>query len=117
VSLDPGQLAFLQLICPEARPAEEAGQAMVILPDLKVPLGAEVRTMKGLLYPGLHSGYTTRLFLSESLQAERPVIGTSPANWTTHVLLGHTWHTWSWNQVPASLPLAQMLNAHLEALR
>lgn len=117
MSLDPSQLSLLQAIYPDARQVEESSQSMVLLPTLKVALGSEFRAMKGLLHPGPHSGYTTRLFLSETLQAERPVIGSSPANWTTHILLGHAWHTWSWNQVPASLPLVQILIAHLDALR
>jgi hypothetical protein len=117
VSLDQGQVAFIQHICPRARQVAEAGQEMVLLPGLKVSLGSEIRVMDGLLCPFSHSNYSTRLFLSESLHAERPMIGPHAANWSTHILLGQAWHTWSWNNVPAHLPLAQMLVAHLEALR
>jgi hypothetical protein len=33
------------------------------------------------------------------------------------VVLGKTWYTWSWNQVPAGLRPAEMLAEHLRGLR
>lgn len=104
------QLAPLRSIYPEARALYEGSQPYVFIPQLAVSVGDCTRHMDGLLCPGQHGGYSSRLFLAESV-IERG------ANWTHHNILGRLWHTWSWNGVSADLPLVQMLLAHLGALR
>jgi hypothetical protein len=81
---------------------------MIFLPGLKVRVNGEIRVLDGLLCPSELHGYTTRLFLSE-------VIAGKGQNWKTYVFLGRTWHAPSWQNVESSLPLPQMLLAHLDA--
>ena len=81
---------------------------MILLPRLKVRVNGEIRVLDGLLCPSELHGYTTRLFLSE------PIPGKGQ-NWKTYVILGRTWHAPSWQNVESSLPLPQMLLAHLDA--
>ena len=88
----------------------------VDLPAQPVDTGERRRVLDALLCPGPHSGYATRLFLAEPIP-ERDRIQGQAANWTVHSILGRAWHSWSWQNVQASLPLHQMLLAHLHALR
>jgi hypothetical protein len=84
----------------------EAGRDFIFLPGLKV-CG---RTVDGLLCPAELHGYTTRLLLSEQISGRGQ-------NWKSFSIVGRTWYTPSWQNVPASLPLAQMLVAHLVMYR
>jgi len=106
----PEQLRTLAAMCPGASVIPEAGIDYVFLPSLKLTVGSEERMVDALLCPAQHGGYSTRLFLAQSV----PERG---QNWTSHVICGRTWQTWSWNQVPAELTLPQILLAHLRALR
>lgn len=103
------QLAELQLMCPGAAFKTEAGQTFVHLPDLNIPVGAGNVTRDALLTLSGHSGYASRLFLS----APVPERG---ANWTSHTVLGRTWHTPSWRDVHPTHPI-EMLLQHLKAYR
>jgi hypothetical protein len=102
------ELEELRVVCPEAREMAEGGLEYILLPKLKVP-GANAG-IDALLCPQGHSGYTTRLFLSS-------VIGGKGQNWSVHTILSRTWHTCSWNNVPASQRLAEILVQHLRAFR
>lgn len=82
----------------------------VFLPALKVKVTGTEHVLDGLLCPVPHGSYTTRLFLSERLSQRGQ-------NWTIHSILAREWHTWSWNNVPPTLPLMQILLAHLGSLR
>jgi len=104
------QIASLSTVCERAQVMSEAGVDMVVLDKLTVRVGGQAHKLDAVLCPSTHSGYTTRLFLSQSF----PQKG---GNWTVHQLLGRQWHTWSWQGVPADLPLLQMLMCHLDALR
>lgn len=108
--ITPEQLATLAAICAQAQVMTEAGIEFVVLKRLKVRVNGQVHELDALLCPRAHSGYATRLFLSQRF----PQKGN---NWTVHQLLGRQWHTWSWQGVPADLPLLQMLMCHLDALR
>jgi hypothetical protein len=103
-------LTGLRAICEQPEVLGEGGTKYIFLPNLKVSVAGTLRTLDGLLCPGPHNGYATRLFLSQPF-TERG------ANWTRWQILGRTWHTWSWKDVPASLPLIQMVLEHLRALR
>jgi hypothetical protein len=103
-------LAELTLFCLGARLFTEAGHRYVDLPGLSFTSDGQQVVRDALLGIDAHGGYLTRLFLS----APVPNKG---GNWSTHVVLGRTWHTWSWNHVPATLRLAQILAEHLRALR
>ena len=108
--VEAAQLETLRPFSATAAAMSEAGIEYVYLPGLKVTVAGVVRELDALLCPMQHGGYTTRLFLS----APFPERG---QNWTASTILGRSWHTCSWNNVPASLPPLQILRAHLEALR
>lgn len=110
MSIDQKQLAEIAALIPGARVMPDAGIDYIFLPGLKVGVGQEERVLDALLCPVQHGGYSTRLFLAEPL----PQRG---QNWTIHNILSRSWHTWSWNNVPANLSLMQILSAHLKALR
>ena len=110
------QLELLVSIYPRAKSVTENNTQFVYLPELKIAVGENIKTLDALLCPSIHSGYSTRLFFSEPI-IERSNNVSQPANWTAHTILGKTWHTWSWNGVSENLPLVQMLLAHLGALR
>jgi len=105
-------LSGLKRICAGAEWVTEGGKDYVLLPGLKVLTNGASVEMDGLLRPGEHNGYKTRLFVSEPL----PGKGNGGA-WSVHTICGRTWHTWSWNNVPEDIPLVQMLMGHLMALR
>lgn len=95
---------------PEATVSREAGSSYILFPQLKATFAGEVRCMDVLLCPIAHSGYTTRLFLSEPIHARGQ-------NWSEHFILGKKWHTPSFNNVPETLPLKEILMAHLRPLK
>lgn len=110
MSLDEKQLREIQAHIPGARVVPDVGVDYIFLPALKISVGQEERVLDALLCPVQHGSYSTRLFLAEPI----PQRG---QNWTTHNILSRQWHTWSWNNVPASLLPMQILLAHLIALR
>jgi hypothetical protein len=114
--LDNQQIASLFSICPDVNLKQEHNRQFLYLPKLKIPVGESIKVVDALLCPSEHSGYTTRLFLSEPI-SERPTISGKAANWTVHSILARTWHSWSWQGVSADLPLVQMLLAHTRALK
>lgn len=110
MSIAAEQLVALRQIYPEARVMAEGGAEYVFIPGIKVTVGDQVRELDGLLHPSQSGGYSTRLYLSAAVPERQQ-------NWQASTLLGRTWHTWSWNNVPATIPLARMLCEHLVALR
>jgi hypothetical protein len=105
---DADALAELRLVCPGASLKSESGQTFVDLPGLKIPVGSETVVRNGLLSLQAHSGYTSRLFVSEQIAAPQV------QNWTAHTVLGRTWHTPSWNNVAPGRSV-EMLLQHLKA--
>jgi hypothetical protein len=87
----------------------EGGQQLPYLPHLQIQSSAGLIAVDALLYPYQHGGYTTRLFFDKQINA--PGVN----NWTAHPLCGRQWWTWSWNNVPATLPWLQILANHLRA--
>jgi hypothetical protein len=106
--VDDAAMKELRAICPGAQEMIEAGIAYIHLPQLTLPCAPGV--VEGLLCIQQHGGYTTRLFLSQQV----PQKG---SNWSVHQILGRTWHTWSWNNVPATLRPAEILIGHMRAFR
>ena len=104
------QLEHLKGLCESVRVVQEGGTSYVHLEKLRFRVGGANQVSDAILCPTAHSGYLTRLFLS----APFPSKG---ANWSVHQVLGRPWHTWSWQGVPADLPLLQMLLCHLDALK
>lgn len=110
MSLPDDQLRALREVNPGARVLDEGEVTYVFLPKQPIQVGERWRAMDALLCPSKHSGYDTRLFLDQPIK-ERA------ANWTEHVILGRSWHTFSWNGVSSRQPLMQILLAHLAVLR
>lgn len=108
--MDTQQFEDLQAIVPGAIVMRDGAIDYVFLPGFKMQVAGTERMLDCLLCPVQHGGYTTRLFLSERLTQRGQ-------NWSVHNILGREWHTWSWNDVPPTLPLMQILLAHLGALR
>lgn len=103
------QLIELEGCYGEAKVLAEANFEFVHLPKLKfLSDGTEVE-VEALLCPQMRDGYSTRLFLSV------PFTGKGQ-NWTQHQILGRSWHSWSWQHVPAEQRLIQILLCHLKAL-
>ncbi len=110
MSLLEDRLAGLRDIYPEIRLLSEGGKNYVHIAQLKVTIDEQVKTLDGLLCPEELGGYSTRLFLSEPIPFKA-------TNWSSHTICARTWHTWSYNNIPGTLPLPQMLLEHLRALR
>jgi hypothetical protein len=104
------QIEELKLLCPEAKAASEAGQDYVLLPGLKMPLGANPAVLDGLLCPQQHSGYTTRLFLSAQVAGKGN-------NWKSFRILDRTWYSPSWQGIGNDLRFMEMVIGHLEVYR
>jgi len=111
MTVDEACLKSLRPACSgEPQVFSENGLDLILLPNLTLTVSGQTRRMDALLCPGPHAGYSTRLFLAAAIPEK-------PLNWQTAVILGKTWHTWSWQGVPANLPLMTILVGHLAALR
>jgi hypothetical protein len=103
----PEALAEIQQVCGGATYKTEGGQNFVFLPGLKITSGHQTFARDGLLTLQAHSGYDSRLFLSEQIPGRG-------ANYQSHTVLGRTWWTPSWNHVRPARPI-EMLMQHLKA--
>lgn len=103
----PEDLLEVQQVCPGAIYKTEAGQEFVFLPTLTVRSGEKIFKRNALLTLQAHSSYASRLFLSE------PIPGRG-GTYQTHTVLGRTWCTPSWKDVPPGRPI-EMLMQHLKA--
>lgn len=101
------ELNELEQICPGAKEMPVGGIGFIFLPNLKIPGQGQ---MDALLCPQARDSYATRLFLSLQISGKG-------SNWTQHRILDRPWYTWSWKDVGAELRLAEILAAHLSALR
>lgn len=106
----PEHLQEVRLVCIQAEAMVEGGQDYIHLPALTLPAGCNPRQVDALLCLSQHSGYPTRLFLAQ------PTTGRGN-NWTTHVIFGKTWYTWSWNYVLSAIRPMEILAEHLRGLR
>jgi hypothetical protein len=61
------QLQELSDLCEEVRELSEGGRVYIYLPRLKLPSGCAPTEVEGLLCIQEHSGYATRLFLSQQI--------------------------------------------------
>lgn len=111
--ISPEDLNGLLTICHDPKVMQEGGIEYIFLPELEFFTNQTSRKMDALLCPSQHpTGYMTKLFLADSLQGS----GQSN-NWTQHRILERNWHSWSWQNVPATQTPTQILAAHLRALR
>ena len=110
MSIKEEEFAKFLSFYPKATVSQEAGSSYIFLPEITSIFAGEKRTLSALLCPMKHGGYSTRLFLSEPIPARGQ-------NWTQHYILGQTLHTPSFNNVPETLPLIQILMSHLRHLK
>ena len=103
------EMPRLRRINPRAELWDEGGP-LVHLPGLIIRHGSADVKVDAILAPRSHSGYTTRLFL------DRPFANRGQ-NWTVHQIMGATWHTMSFNNVPETLPWVAILAAHVGMLK
>jgi len=91
---------------------EERGIIFFVLPNLPVPPGCTPESVDALLCPTERDGYPSRLFFSERVTSR------VARNWNAlSIRIGERlWHAFSW-KIPLGLRPAQMIAAHLEALR
>jgi hypothetical protein len=106
----PEHFDELKAVCSKARALTDGPLELIHLPKLIVYSDGKEVEVEGLLCLSQHQGYSTRLFLSQPFPAKEQ-------NWSTQVVLGRLWHTWSWNHVPAHHRPAEVLAQHLRALR
>lgn len=92
------------------REFEESGYVYVYIPGLKMPPGCTPEQTDALLCPQPHSGYPSRLFFKEAIQASKVV------NWNGQVfVLGHQWHAFSYNYVENMSQVNMVIN-HLRGM-
>ena len=106
------QIAELKGLAPGLKQGEEGGCAYFLLPDLALPEGCVPQRCDALLCPSARDGYPSRLFFAAQIQSR------TARNWNaTGVRIAErNWHAFSWKTSP-NLRLAQMVAAHLRALR
>lgn len=109
-NMDTQQLQEFAGVCESAQLMRDGTHDYIYLKRLRVRVGGDNHVVDALLSPTTHSGYTTRLFLSQPFPGKA-------ANWTMHQILGRSWHTWSWQGVPSELPAIRILLCHLDALK
>lgn len=95
---------------PDAKHFTEGGLDFIHIPKLKLPGGTQPSEVEALLCPQARDGYATRLFLSSPIHSRG-------ANWSTHHILGRSWHSWSWQGVQAEQELSQILLGHLDVFK
>jgi hypothetical protein len=110
--IDKAELEEVQAVYPGASAMSEGEKDYIFFPELKVRVGENEHCVSGLLLPSAHSsGYMTKLFLSSQIPG-------SALNWNfTDRILDRTWYSWSWQGVPASMRLLQILAGHLGAFK
>lgn len=111
--IDHQHIEGLRTFSPNVAVMPECGINYIYIPDLSVRTNQGCHVVDALLCPQAHpTGYVTRLFLSKAL----PGCGQSN-NWGAFRILEREWHSWSWQNVPATLTPVQILAAHLRALQ
>ena|SRR5579871_2401787 len=105
------ELQSLREISPQASLHHEGGVPCVLLPQTHLVRPPGVLVMDMLLCPRGLSGYVTRLLL------ERRINERGNLNWQQVMLLGRSWHTWSWNLVSPDQPWIRIFAEHARILR
>ena len=104
-------MAELKQLFSNIQTAKEGGITYVLLPRAKLPSGCTPAEMDLLLCPTPRDGYESRLYFAGTVQSR---VG---RNWNGNTrVLERNWVAYSW-KIDANLRLAQMVQAHLQALR
>ena len=106
------EIEELKLFNPSIGLAEEGGRAYIRIEGLRLPSGCQPDMVTALLCPSDHSGYTSRLFLSQQIDHKG-----QGKHWNAKgvVILGQQWWAVSWKITPANRRLLSKLQAHLGA--
>lgn len=105
------EIEEIVVICPGAKALADGPLELVHLPNLSIKIDGQIIELKeALLCLTKHKGYSTRLYLSQSFPNKC-------RNWSTETIIGRVWHSCSWQGVPRSHRLSQVLAQHLRALR
>ncbi len=114
MSFPEDQVAELKLLCPNVSEVKESGCTYLLLPGLNLPDGCSPARTDALLCPSARDAYPSRLFLAERVQSKAAAVPNWNANGVR--IAERNWHAYSWKTNP-NLRLAQMVPAHLRALR
>ncbi|MFT3714053.1 MAG: hypothetical protein QM817_40850 [Archangium sp.] len=111
MNLAKDEVRELKVFSASVETGTEGGREYVIVNGVSVP-GWEPNKVDVLLCPYERDGYPSRLFLSAK------VAGRGGLNWNSEArLLGRNWFAFSFKVPHSDLRLAQLLAAHMRALR
>jgi hypothetical protein len=106
------QIAELCELAPGVQRGVEGGTVFYLLPHLVLPPGCKPERVDALLCPTPRDGYPSRLFFAEQVSSP------SSRNWNGSArILERNWYAFSWTVSEPNLRLAQLVAAHLHALR
>jgi hypothetical protein len=110
VATDSDQPGQLKPYCNNVGVAEEAGCTLYLLEGLRFPGGCIPASTDVLLCPDPRDGYPTRMYFKQQIQSPYA------RNWNmSTVILGATWHAFSWRVEYDGKSLVRLLLGHLEA--
>ncbi len=91
----------------------EGGVTYFLIPGLALPEGCNPSRTDALLCPTPRDGYNSRLFFADRVQSRQSL------NWNAVGvrILERNWNAFSWQVNRPGLRLAQLVSAHLRALR
>ena len=111
MSLPDDQVEELKTLFGGIQAAKEGGITYVLVPAATLPQGCTPLVVDLLLCPAERDGYPSRLYFSQQ------VTSPTPRNWNGQTrVLERNWFAYSW-KVDPGIRLAQMVQAHLQALR
>ncbi|MDD5259490.1 MAG: hypothetical protein PHD29_05940 [bacterium] len=107
------QISELKKLSPDVMLAEEGGIEYLLIPKLAMPPNCDPAIVDVILCPVQRDGYPSRLFFAQKVKSPKTL------NWNGQDvrILDKTWHAYSWKVIRPGLRLAQMVSAHLAALR
>jgi hypothetical protein len=113
VSFTDEQAEELKKLFPGTMQYQEAGVYYFLIPQLILPKGCKPERADALLCPQSRDGYPSRLFFAEKIESGRS------RNWncSSARIIERNWHAFSWKVNKPELRLAQLVLAHLGALR
>lgn len=108
---EESQLEGLREISAQATVVHDGPLMGVLLPGIRIKAPAGTEVMDAVLCPRGDGSYMTRLLL------ERRIPGKDGLNWQLVMAFGRSWHTWSWQGVPAAQPWIKIYAEHARCLR
>jgi hypothetical protein len=111
ITVEPELVPIAALCSGEVRYMEDGGLRYIYMPALRFLARGAQQVMDALLCLNYrNSTYPTKLYLPANLG-----LG---LNWNENAyILGRSWFSWSWKDVPPNQPPFAILAGHLEALK